>query len=119
MLSSCSRNGSRLVSKKRSMSLWSTGNRGGNRIRKRWPERRRVNGGPTAKRGKRDVLTTAVFAAQTSGRRVRRRSPGVPAREAVIHRRGQADREATEPENALNRIHSGLLGFAPNVVSRA
>ena len=28
---------------------WSTGNRGGSRIQKRWPERRRVKGGPTAK----------------------------------------------------------------------
>src|SRR5271166_1121731 len=74
---------------------------------------------PTAKRGKRDVLVEAVFAAQTSGRRVRRRSPGEPAaREGMTHRRGQADREATEPEIASNRNHSGLLAFAPNLVSR-
>jgi hypothetical protein len=73
-----------------------------------------------AKRGKREMLMEAVFAAQTLGRWVRRRSPGEPAaREAMTHRRGQADSEATEPENASNRIHSGLLGFAPNLVSRA
>jgi len=62
------------------------------------------------------MLMEAVFAAQTLGRRVRRRSPGEPAaREAVTHRRGQADREATEPENASNRIHSGLLGSRPTL----
>jgi hypothetical protein len=66
------------------------------------------------------MLMEAVFAAQTLGRRLRRRSPGEPAaREATTHRRGQAEREAAEPENASNRIHSGSLMFAPNLVSRA
>src|SRR5271165_5602741 len=120
MLGSCSRNGSMLVSKKRSMGFGPLGIAAESRIRKRWQGRRRVKGGPTAKRGKRDVLVEAVFAAQTSGRRVRRRSPGEPAaREGMTHRRGQADREAAEPEIASNRNHSGLLAFAPNLVSRA
>ena len=61
----------------------------------------------------------AVFAAsevRTSGRPC---LPGEPtARETVTHRRGVAGREAAEPENASNRTHSGLLGFAPNLVSR-
>ena len=114
VLSSCSRNGSMLVSKKRNMGFGPLGIAAGSRIRKRWQVRRRVKGGPTAKREKRDLLVEAAFAAQTSGRRVRRRSPAIPAaRKGVTHRRGRAGREAAEPENASNRNHSGLLGSRP------
>ena len=113
MLSSCSRNGSMLVSKKRNMGLGPTGiaaKAGFGSDSRNAAELRRADG----QRGKHDKVMKAVFAAQTSGRRVRRRSPGEPAaREALTHRRGQADGQATEPENVSNRIHSGLPGSRP------
>ncbi len=115
MRSSCSRNGSMLVSKKRSMGLGPLGIAAEAGFGNEGRNAAELRAGRRPKGEQWDMLMEAVFAAQTLGRRVRRRSPGEPAaREAVTHRRG-ADREATEPENASNRIHSGLLGSRPTL----